>query len=298
MAGRDGAPRAKAEVPTRMNAATPRQAAQLTEFVKGQRERADPKALGIKLPGGRRARRQGLNQDEMARLMGVSEGWYRRLERGAAPWSERWVELFAKVLKLSTAERLVLYRLALDMTREAVLAISGVPEANRAAIDSFRVPALLLDHAYKVRWRNSAMATLLPELRPGDTLLTWILVSPAARERLADWETDWAVPTLAQLRTAYALTEDHLKPELEVIIDAVLLASPVAHLWQRDQTYYLTPTGEHRRIRTLDAASGVRDEVTVRLWTAQPELYPGWRVYTMEPIGRAASRGRSRSRAI
>lgn len=276
----------------------PKQASELTEFVKGQRERADPKALGIDVSGVRRKRRQGLNQREIARAMEVSEPWYRKLESGDAPWSERWVAAFARVLKLSTAERVVLYRLALGMNRDAVLAISPVPEANRAAVDSFRVPALLLDHAYKVRWRNKPMAELLPELRPGDTLLTWILISPVARERLADWETDWAVPTLSQLRTAYALIEEHLKPELQTIVDAVLLASPVAHLWERDQTYYLTPTGEHRRIRASAAAGEVPDEVTVRLWTAQPELHPGWRIYTMEPIDRAPGRGWRRGRAI
>jgi len=263
---------------------------ELPGFVRSLRERADPKALDIDLGGALRKRGLGLRQPEMARLMGISLSWYRRLESGNATWSERWVASFAQVLKLPTAERLVLYRRALGWQREAVLAMSGVAEANKTAVDTIRVPALLLDHGFKVRWRNIPAAQLLPELRPGDNWVLWILASPVARERLLDWESGWAMPTLALLRTAHALAQEHLRAELDVLVDVVRLGSPVAGAWAEDLAYYLSPTGERRRLLTPDAAGEPAREVTVRLWSAQPELSPGWRIYTLEPVDSARAR--------
>jgi transcriptional regulator with XRE-family HTH domain len=270
----------------------------LSTFVRSLRERADPHALGITLYGSRRRRGLGLRQSEMARLMGITETWYQKLESGAAPWSEQRVAAFAQILDLSAEDRFVLYRLALDWAPESVRAISGVSEVNKAAIDSITVPALLLDHVYQLRWRNKAMADLIPELTPGANWMTWILASPMARERLAQWERDWATPTLAQLRTSHAVAEPHLKPELAVLIDVVRLASPdlVARLWDH-ASFYLTPAGEKRRVkvgRIMVAANS--EEVSVRLWTAQPELSPGWRVYTMEPIDAPTTGAQRRGR--
>jgi hypothetical protein len=235
----------------------------------------------------------------MARLMGITDTWYQKLESGGATWSEQHVAQFAQILDLSMAERFVLYRLALRWTPESVLAISGVSEATKAAVDSFAVPALLLDHVYKVRYRNKAMSALISELKPGDNWMTWILAAPIARTRLAQWEGEWAGPTMAQLRTAHALAEAHLKPDLEVLVDVVRLASPqlVERLWEH-AAYYLTPAGETRQVNVGGAAGDGSDEVvSVRLWAAQPELSPGWKVYTMEPIvGPPRARRHSRTR--
>lgn len=272
----------------------------LPAFVRSLRERADPHALGIELYGTRRRRRPGLTQSEMARLMRITDTWYQKLETGVEPWREERVAQFARILSLSAEDRFVLYRLALGWTAESVRALSGVSAADKAAIDSFAVPALLLDHIYTVRYRNGAMSDLVPELTPGANWMTWILVAPLARVRLAEWERDWATPTLAQLRTAYALAEPHLKPELEVLIDVVRLASPdlVARLWDQ-AAYYLTPAGEQRQVYVGDPVDGVdHEESSVRLWAAQTELSPGWRIYTMQPIDTPAARARRRSHTL
>jgi transcriptional regulator with XRE-family HTH domain len=272
----------------------------LSALVRSLRERADPQALGIDLSGARRRRGLGLRQAEMAQLMGITETWYQKLESGSASWSERHVTAFAQILDLSAANRFVLYRLALGWLPESVRALSGVAEVQKAAIDSFAVPALLLDHVYKVRYRNPEMAELIPELVPGANWMTWILVSPIACRRLAQWEGEWAAPTLAQLRTAHALASTHLKPELDVLIDVVRLASPdlMARLWQQG-VYRLTPAGETRRVRAC-GAPGETDcaEVSVRLGAFQPELSPGWHIYTMEPIDTPAARTRRRRSTI
>ena len=270
----------------------------LPAFVRSLRERADPHALGIELYGVRRRRRPGLTQAEMARLMQITDTWYQKLESGVAPWTERRVAQFSRILDLSAEDRFVLYRLAVGWTAESVRALSGVSEPNKVALDSFAVPGLLLDHVYTVRYRNGAMADLIPELVPGANWLTWILAAPLAHVRLASWERDWATPTLAQLRTAHAVAETHLRSELEVLIDVVRLASPRLMDEQWDQAaYYLTPAGEERRVNVGDPVDGAqREEAVVRLWAAQTELSPGWRIYTMEPIETPAARARRRSR--
>ena len=264
----------------------------LADFVKGLRERADPTALGIEVFG-RRRRDGGLRQAEMARLMHISETWYQKLESGRRTWTQPLADAFAEILKLSTAERLVLYKRALGQEPEAVLASGGVSEANRAAIDTFRVPALLMDHTFKVRYHNRLMTHLLPPLRPGLNLISWILVSPIARELLVEWEHDWALSALAQLRTAWMLTDTELRRELDVIVDVARLVVP--DLWERDHLYYLTPTGEKRRIKIhSDTGDQPPREVAVRLWSAEPDLYPGWKVLTMQPLGRQPLRIRPR----
>jgi transcriptional regulator with XRE-family HTH domain len=264
----------------------------LGDFVKGLRERADPVALGIEVFG-RRRRNGGLRQSEMARLMRISETWYQKLESGRRPWSERLAAAFAEILKLSTAERLVLYKRALGQEPEAVLASGGVSEPNRAAIDTFRVPALLMDHSFKVRYHNQLMNYLLPPLRPGLNLISWIVASPIARELLVEWERDWALSALAQLRTAWMLTDAELRRELDVIVDVARLVVP--HLWERDHLYYLTPTGEKRRIKVYSTTDDEPPrEVAVRLWSAEPDLYPGWKILTMQPLGRQPLRARRR----
>lgn len=269
----------------------------LPAFVRSLRERADPRAVDIELYSGRRRRRSGLTQAEMARLMQITDTWYQKLESGAAPWSERRVAQFARILDLSAEDRFVLYRLAVGWPAESVRALSGVAEPNKVALDSFAVPALLLDDVYTVRYRNGVMADLIPELVPGANWMTWILAAPLARLRLAAWERDWATPTLAQLRTAHAVAAT-LKTELQVLIDVVRLASPqlMDRMWDQ-AAYYLTPAGEQRRINVGDPVDGAqREEAVVRLWAAQTELSSGWRVYTMEPIEAPAARARRRSR--
>jgi hypothetical protein len=143
------------------------------------------------------------------------------------------------------------------------------------------------------------MAELIPELVPGANWMTWILVSPIACKRLAQWEDEWAAPTLAELRTAHAAAARHLKPELEVLIDVARLASPdlTARLWDQG-AYHQTLAGEQRRVRACGAPDDADcGEVTVRLGAYAPELSPGWHIYTMEPLDAPAARARHQSRS-
>lgn len=272
---------------------------ELSDFVRGLREHADHQALGIEVREGRTSA-PGLRQDEMAHLMNISVVRYRDLEAANAPWREKRVEDFARILQLDSGQRFMLYKLALDREPEAVAASAGVSEADRSAVQSFRVPAMLLDHVYDVRDRNAPMARLLPELRPGENYMSWILAAPVAQERLPDWYAKWAVPTVSWLRTEYGLTPDHLRDDLQHVVNVVLRVPEIKQLWEAWEPrrgHQRTPTSEQRPVRVDGTARGGPAEMTVKLWTATPDASRGWKILTMESVETRGGRRIPRRRA-
>ena len=79
--------------------------------VRRWRERVSPEAIG--LPAGGRRRAAGLRREEVAGLAGISVDYLTRLEQGRAiSPSAQVVEALARSLRLSDAERELLFRLA------------------------------------------------------------------------------------------------------------------------------------------------------------------------------------------
>ena len=80
-------------------------------LVRRWRDRVTPETVG--LPTGRRRRATGLRREELAGLAGVSADYLTRLEQGRATSpSAQVVESLARALRLSDAERGLLFRLA------------------------------------------------------------------------------------------------------------------------------------------------------------------------------------------
>jgi transcriptional regulator with XRE-family HTH domain len=85
---------------------------QLREFLMGSRSQVDPVEVG--LPRTARRRVAGLRRGEVAELVGVTVDWYRSFESGrAVRVSPRFVARLSKALRLSVADKLALFRLAL-----------------------------------------------------------------------------------------------------------------------------------------------------------------------------------------
>ena len=85
---------------------------ELGRLVRSRRERIDPASI----PGLARANhhKSGVSQEDMARLIGVSNVWYGRLERGeSANYSTEMLDRTAVALRLSEEERMMLYLHAL-----------------------------------------------------------------------------------------------------------------------------------------------------------------------------------------
>src|ERR1700761_2697125 len=75
------------------------------------RDRVTPTAVGLPVGGRRRA--AGLRREELAALAGISVDYLTRLEQGRATSpSAQVVEALARALRLSDAERELLFRLA------------------------------------------------------------------------------------------------------------------------------------------------------------------------------------------
>ncbi|MDR7276381.1 helix-turn-helix transcriptional regulator [Catenuloplanes atrovinosus] len=80
-------------------------------MVRRWRDRVVPEAVGV--PVGPRRRASGLRREELAGLAGISADYLTRLEQGRATApSAQVVEALARALRLSDAERDLLYRLA------------------------------------------------------------------------------------------------------------------------------------------------------------------------------------------
>src|SRR5487761_145521 len=81
------------------------------QAVRRWRDRAAPQAVGVPVGGRRRA--AGLRREELAVLAGISVDYLTRLEQGRATSpSSQVVEALARALRLSDAERELLFRLA------------------------------------------------------------------------------------------------------------------------------------------------------------------------------------------
>jgi hypothetical protein len=128
--------------------------------------------------------------------------------------------------------------------------------------------------------------------------MSWILASPVAQERLVDWLAGWAVPFAAWLRTVRAVTERHLRRDLDIVLDVVQLANQdvAPQLWEEGHEFILTPTNQRGRIRVDDAGrEGGHGEVTVRLWTSTPDFSPGWKILTMQPLEPLGARAKAQA---
>ncbi|MCG7409689.1 helix-turn-helix transcriptional regulator [Paenibacillus sp. ACRRX] len=98
---------------TQSNSNHPTKLQVLSEFLKAQRAKIMPQAVG--LPAGTRRRTPGLRREEVAQLAGVSTTWYTWLEQGRdIQVSSSVLDSIASALQLTVDERKYLYALATE----------------------------------------------------------------------------------------------------------------------------------------------------------------------------------------
>ncbi|WP_028544491.1 helix-turn-helix transcriptional regulator [Paenibacillus taiwanensis] len=98
---------------TQSNSNHPTKLQVLSEFLKTQRAKIMPQAVG--LPSGTRRRTPGLRREEVAQLAGVSTTWYTWLEQGRdIHVSSSVLDSIASALQLTVDERKYLYALATE----------------------------------------------------------------------------------------------------------------------------------------------------------------------------------------
>jgi transcriptional regulator with XRE-family HTH domain len=185
--------------------------AELADFLRRRREALRPDQVPAH-PSGRRARRTpGLRREEVAELAAVSNSYYERLEQARAPRpSPQVLAALGTALRLTTAEREYLSRLAGQAAPSAETDPTPVPEDARRVLDRLGpIPAYLVDEREDiVAWNTAAVALItdfaqLPveerntvrlSIRLGDTLCS----APAGAEAA------FARQTAADLRATSA----------------------------------------------------------------------------------------------
>ncbi|MCY1654313.1 helix-turn-helix domain-containing protein [Streptomyces sp. SL294] len=243
----------------------------LPELLRAWRRRANPRRIPGLVSTGRRG--DGLTQRDVARLTGVSERWYRELERGnEAQYSSDFLDRISSVLGLSPAERRALYLRAVG--RPPALAV--VPEAGGAAeVDEFLLqrfldgqtpnPAFATDLAWNVIGYNGPLVDWFPWVTYRANQMKWALLDPEAREQLVNWEDDWARPFLGQIR--YERAHHPENKALRQLERDILMESPAAReMWElREMAEH--SHGDFRRLR-LPYHQG--REVAIRIVALRP----------------------------
>ncbi|WP_018547971.1 helix-turn-helix transcriptional regulator [Streptomyces sp. LaPpAH-108] len=245
----------------------PEEALSLAVLLRAWRARAGHKMnLGKPLP-----------QVEVAAEVGMSERWYRNLERGAIPRLDaRTLNALANALQLCADERATLFLYAAGGEPfPAVSAMDGVDLAPLHRLLDLQPtqPVYLTDNAWNVLGHNTAMAEWFPWVRvPGANLIRWGLTDPEAREQLADWPRH-ARAYLAMLRYGMAQYPGH--PELRDILRTALADLECRRIWDAGPVIIANRDGHTFRLTLPRFAPHSIDVVTHVL---HPVGYPGLRL--------------------
>ena len=204
-------------------------ASALGDYLRARREQVRPDEVG--LVAGKRRRVAGLRREELATLAGISSAYYLRLEQGRATHpSAPVVDALARALRLDARSTQYLH----DLAGPAAGDISD-PEVSAHAlaelIDQFLMPAILVNRYRDVLAANPLARALSREFTPGQNLLRWRLLDPAAREFYVNWDeaTEIAVNGLRELSGQFPSD-----PEMRALIAELSDASPrFRELWGR-----------------------------------------------------------------
>ena len=257
----------------------------LAEFLRRQRAKLQPAAVG--LPAGARRRTPGLRREEVAALSGISATWYSWVEQGrAVSLSVGALARLAAALRLSHAERAYLFELAdrLDPTDGSDEEEHRLPQSLDRIVAALPMPAYVLDRLWRaVAWNGSAKKLFVGWLdRPqGISLLEYIFLEPAARRLISDWENR-ARRILAEFRVDFARHMDD--PDLRALVAALTRQSAAfAQIWEEHAV--LGREGGERGFNHRDPAFR-RFEQTAFTLANHPDL----KLMVLTPVPRKADR--------
>ncbi len=212
----------------------------LGAFVRAQRERLSPEALG--LPPGPRRRTPGLRREELAQLSGLSTTWVTWLEQGREiSLSRAALSRLSRALQLGRAERTYLFELAARRDPERQDAEGApLPAALPACVAAIACPAYILDPCWTVLHWNEAAAHLFAGWLDRDgaddipgaggrNMLRFIFLSPVARRLIQDHDAR-ARRVVAEFRAE--ATPRMTDPSIRALVDGLRRDSPdFARLW-------------------------------------------------------------------
>ncbi|MDR1427304.1 MAG: helix-turn-helix transcriptional regulator [Bifidobacteriaceae bacterium] len=218
----------------------------LGAFLKACRDKTDPEAVGLD-PGRGRRRVPGLRREEIARLAGVSVGYYTRIEQGqTAAASAQVLYALASVMRLTDTEKAHLSNLASSPPRQRLVREAAERPYPRvvALLGSLRetIPAVVLGRRGDIlAWNHAGHELCFPHYpydAPGDPerrpSVPWsFFLDPLVRDLYANWD-DLAPVHVAYLRlTAGRYPGDARLAEL--IGELSIRSSEFSTLWARGE---------------------------------------------------------------
>ncbi|MGI5242639.1 helix-turn-helix transcriptional regulator [Dactylosporangium sp. CA-139066] len=251
--------------------------------VRRWRDRVAPDAVG--LPAGRRRRASGLRREELAGLAGISADYLTRLEQGRATApSAQVVEALARALRLSGAERDLLYRLAGHAAPGLDVVPSRVTASVQRLLDRLAyTPVVVYDATWTLVLANAPYDALMGETtawRGLERNAVWrnLVGSGNRTVHTPQEQADHEHRLVADLRlTASRYPADHA---LRRLVGELAAASPrFAQLWDSDDPPP-PPDPSKRKVVdhpavgriTLDCDTLVVaiDDLRITVYTAEP----------------------------
>ncbi|HEV7711947.1 MAG TPA: helix-turn-helix transcriptional regulator [Asanoa sp.] len=251
--------------------------------VRRWRDRAAPEAVG--LPTGRRRRATGLRREELAAIAGISADYLTRLEQGRATApSAQVVEALARALRLSDAERSLLYQLAGHAAPGPGIVPSRLTPSVQRLLDRLaHTPVVVYDATWTLVLANAPYDALMGPTsawRGIERNAVWRnLLGPASRVvHTAQEQADHEARLVADLRlTASRYPADRA---LRRLVGDLAAQSPrFAQLWDSDIPPPPPDPAKHKTIDhpavgriTLDCDTLVVaiDDLRITVYTAEP----------------------------
>ncbi|MCP3821853.1 helix-turn-helix transcriptional regulator [Streptomyces sp. A3M-1-3] len=228
----------------------------------------------------------GITQAQTAQLAGVSRRWYNALESGRPKnYSDNFLQAVRRILDLSTEEWDIVYRITRGRVPNSapVSPLSGLlPDAIRDLVEQSPTWALYVnDHRWDVLAYNAKTREYFPWIRHGLNVMEWALTWPEARAQLIDWQDEWALPMIAQLRLhAEQWPQD---ARLQAVIGTVM-ADPIAgKLWNAPNLPAITHPASHQPRRLYLPRQGGK-EFAIRLLPFTPMELPSCRLMAITPV--------------
>jgi transcriptional regulator with XRE-family HTH domain len=248
------------------------------------RDRVRPSSVGVPVGGRRRA--AGLRREELAGLAGISVDYLTRLEQGRATSpSVQVVEALARALRVSDAERDVLFRLAGHATPGLDLVSSRITPSVQRLLDRLaNTPVAVFDATWTLIVANAPYDALMgptTSWRGIERNSVWRhLAGPGSRAvHTPEQKADFEAGLVADLRlTAARYPAD---PRLKQLIRDLAAQSPrFEKLWESGAPTPHQDYGRHKVIDhpdvghiTLDCDTFIvaADDLRIMIYTAEPD---------------------------
>ncbi|MEV5385315.1 helix-turn-helix domain-containing protein [Streptomyces sp. NPDC052721] len=203
---------------------------QLGRFLRARRAAVSPREAG--LPDDDAPRRTpGLKQEEVARLAGLSEGYYARLEQAREKYpSEQVLQALARALRLNPDAARYLRGLVRDQDRPAPPDAEVSPHVLRLIEAWDATPALVLGSCLDVLAGNALGRALYALVLPYGNLVRFTFLDRSARTFYRDWRVI-AEAGVAWLRATAGAAAEH--PRLAELVAELSGDAEFHRLWSR-----------------------------------------------------------------